>query len=467
MPEATADDASFRDPAGRVFTTGGRVFRTITHRALSDYRAVRDAHLLRRLADEGLLVPTDEVDIGSFDSLSDDVGLVVEHPRLPFISYPYEWPFSALKTAALFHLDLHLRLLDRGVTLSDASAYNVQFDGVQPLFIDLLSLRPYREGEYWFGHAQFTEQFLNPLLLTAWLGVAYQSWYRGRLEGIASTDLVRLLPVWRQLDWRALFHLVLPAHFQARAGRFGIEERAVAARGRRLPLKAYQSLLHQLRRWIAALEISTGRATTWSDYESTHGYDRTEFESKRDFVARFAGAVRPKLLWDLGCNTGKFSELALASGARRVIGFDNDQGALEKAFTRASDGKLSFQPLYLDAANPSPDQGWRQRERKGLAGRDRPDALIALAFEHHLAIRRNVPLGDLVTWLTGLADQGVIEFVDKSDPRLQRMLTLRGDIFDDYTRDSFEAALKTHARIIATEEISSSGRTLYWYKCIN
>ena len=464
MALSGVDEGSFRDPSGRVFTVEGRIFRTVTRRAAPDYEVLRDKGLLRELVDDGLLIAANEMPRGDFTDLSDEVVHVVEHPRLPFIAYPYEWPFSALKAAALFHLDLHLGLLEQGATLSDASAYNVQFDGVRPLFIDLLSLRPYRQGEYWFGHKQFTEQFLNPLLLTALLGVPFQSWYRGALEGIATSDMVRLLPFRRKLYWKALTHVVLPARFQARAAATGGLERAARAGRRQLPLNAYQGLLRQLRGWIAKLDAPFGDATTWADYDATHGYESGDFEAKRHFVARFTEAVKPGVLWDFGCNTGEFSELALESGAARVIGFDCDQGALEKAFGRASDRKLAFQPLYLDAANPSPDQGWRQRERKGLSRRDRPDALAALAFEHHLAIGRSVPLVDLVGWLTGLADQGVIEFVEKSDPRVQRMLALREDIFEDYDRHVFEAALRARARIVAAETMSSGRRILYWYE---
>jgi len=80
-----------------------------------------------------------------------------------FVSHPYEWCFAALREAALLHLDLHVALA-AGFTLSDAAAYNVQFQGTRPVFIAHLSLRPYREGELWDGHRHFCMQFLNPLL---------------------------------------------------------------------------------------------------------------------------------------------------------------------------------------------------------------------------------------------------------------------------------------------------------------
>jgi hypothetical protein len=104
-------------------------------------------------------------------------------PMLPFVSFPYEWSFSALKAAALLHLKIQLVALDKGVTLSDASAYNVQFRGAQPVFIDHSSFRPYQNGEIWIGHRQFCEQFLNPLLLRALFGVSHNAWYRGTLRG--------------------------------------------------------------------------------------------------------------------------------------------------------------------------------------------------------------------------------------------------------------------------------------------
>jgi len=36
----------------------------------------------------------------------------LEHERIPFVSYRYEWTFSMLRDAALVHLDLLLAALD-------------------------------------------------------------------------------------------------------------------------------------------------------------------------------------------------------------------------------------------------------------------------------------------------------------------------------------------------------------------
>ena len=152
--------------------------------AMERFIKVRETGLLDTLVSDGWLVPFSEIDASSAKLSHLKPALVLEHPALPFISYPYEWPFSVLKTAALHHLRVHLRALDHGVTLSDATAYNIQFEGSKPKFIDHLSFIPLRAGEFWKGHRQFCEQFLNPLLLQAYLGVPHNAWFRGQLEGI-------------------------------------------------------------------------------------------------------------------------------------------------------------------------------------------------------------------------------------------------------------------------------------------
>jgi len=461
VDHAVSEDASYRDPAGRVYHLGNRVLRSVTGVGAADYEFIRDSGLLDELASDGRLIGCMEVDPGVLSD-APEVRYVLEHPRLSFVSYPYEWCFSALKTAALLHLDLSLESLEWGATLSDASAYNVQFQGTRPIFIDVLSFRRYRDGEYWFAHRQFLEQFLNPLLLTALRGVPFNVWFRGRLEGIPSNDLSALLPWWRMFDWRVSAHVILPARFQRSVTK--IDEDGVARiKARSLPKHAFGSMLASLRRWIEGLESSLPRQSAWSDYAETNGYRALEAEAKTNFLRRFTAKVKPQHLWDIGCNAGHYAEVALEAGAKEVIGFDTDHGALEKAFARASKGGLRLLPLYLDVADPSPGQGWRGIERKALRDRANADGLLALAVVHHLAIGRNLPLKDVVNWLIDLAPQGVIEFVEKDDPCVQQMLQFRNDIFPDYGREIFRATVLARAAIIEEQEITANRRLLVWY----
>ncbi len=454
------DPASFRDRRGRVFQRDGRTFRAISAQAADDLAWLESSGILADLIASDRVVATSRVPVPDDMPSGIDAAAVLEHAHVPFISYPYEWPFSALKAAALFPLDLHRDLLSKGATLADASAYNVQFNGPRPVFIDVLSLRRYSEGEYWTAHQQFLDQFLNPLLLSSRLGVPHNALYRGALEGIPTTTLARLLRFRDKLSPSILFNVVLPARLQRLAGR----ERAGAARAmkrRAFPKTSYLALLGSLRRLVASLEPQT--ASVWSDYTTTCSYDAGESDAKRRFVSTYAAQTKPRLLLDLGCNTGDYAAAALAAGAHSVIGAEADHGAADIAFRRAVKEKLAFLPLVVDAADPSPSQGWLGKERRAFATRAAFDGVLALAVVHHLAIGRNLPLDQLVSWLVPLAPHGVIEFVPKSDPQTQRLLRLREDIFGDYTQETFEALLRREAKIVATEIVSESGRVLYWF----
>jgi ribosomal protein L11 methylase PrmA len=458
------EPGSYRDPGGRVLHVDERILRTVMPVAAEDYEKVRATGLVNALIADGLVVAERALGQNEARAIAVDASYVLEHPRLPFISHPYEWPFPALKAAALLHLDIHLRALKHDVTLSDASAYNIQFQGVRPVFIDHLSFKPYQPGQYWLAHRQFCEQFLNPLLLRSLLGVTHNAWYRGAVEGIATVDLARMLPMRKKLSWHVLTQVLLQASLQNRSARMGDAAKVIdSSRRRPLPKASFQQMLRSLRNWISKLHPADTGKTVWQDYDQQHSYGGDEVLAKRNFVTQFSAQVKPQMLWDIGCNTGEFSAAVLQADTHAVIGLDVDQGALEKAFARAQQDELNLLPLYMDLSSPSPEQGWEQRERAGLAQRAQANAITALALIHHLAIARNIPLAYVVRWLVSLAPQGVIEFVPKTDPMVGRLLALREDIFTDYDEPTFIAALCAQARIVKRQVISTTGRELFWF----
>ena len=456
---------SFRDPAGAVHDWEDQIYRTVNREGAKAFEAVRATGFLERMIAQGRLVGLEEVTSPAILKEFPDAVHVLEHPRLDYISHPYEWCFQQLKDAALHHLNLALDALAEGLTLSDATAYNIQFIGPKPIFIDHLSFRPYIEGELWLAHNQFCEQFLNPLLLSSECGISFNDWYRGRLEGIPTPAIAKLLPFSARLSLRMNAHVFLPAMLGK-----GSQGDAVA-RGRQksrrsLSRPGYEGLLRQLKGWITSLTPQGAKHTVWADYADGNTYADTEREAKRKLVRDFASRTRPSILIDLGCNSGDFSQAALEAGAKQAIGYDLDHGALTAACHRAQTEDLAFLPLFLDAANPSPAQGWAQEERSGFAARARGDAVIALAFIHHLAIGKNITLDRAISWITERAHAGLIEFVPKCDPTVQAMLSYREDIFTDYTVETFRDHLSKIAVIKAETQVSSSGRIIFEYRTL-
>jgi ribosomal protein L11 methylase PrmA len=450
------DPGSFRDPSGYVAHRYGRIFRILQEDAFRSFDQLKSSGLLSELVARDWLVPTDASSEPALQHLS---RFILEHEPINFISYPYEWPFELLKRAALFHLDLHLFALQSNFTLSDASAYNVQFVGTRPVFIDPLSLVPYTQGQFWLGQRQFCEQFLNPLLLASLVKIPFNAWYRGSIEGISSEDVARFLRSRHKLSWRIWSEVLIPVWLQRSAQ--SNPAKVTAAAAKKLPLSALQFMLRNLRNWIGGMRDPFATRTTWSSYEIENSYLPEEERRKQSFVSEFIERLKPEVIWDLGCNTGLYCETALRAGARYAVGFDSDHGALNLAVERSVRDKLKFLPLHMDACNPSPNQGWQQKERAGLSSRSKPDAILALALQHHIAIGRNVPLPMFLDWIVDLADCGIVEFVPKDDPMVKRMLSVREDIFDQYSQAEFETELMKRAAIEKREMVSSSGRTLY------
>ena len=455
------DPGSFRDPSGRILRSGERIFRAVYAHGAPAYEAARNAGVLARAVERGQLLAFEEIEVSTVADAGPAPTYLLEHPKLDFVSHPYEWTFSGLKAAALLQLDLQIGLLVDGFTLSDATAYNVQFVGTRPVFIDHLSVLPYDPATGWAGQRQFAMQYLGPLLLWSKRGIAPNGWFRGSLEGIAPEELAPLLRLRDKFSFNVLAHILGPAAVHRSQLKRGLGDSA--PKPRELAKARLEAMLNSLRSFVAGLAFPGGK-TVWDDYADHNSYDEERRNAKHAFIARHCEAVAPKLLFDVGCNSGDFSQTALDAGAKAVVGFDFDFGALERAFSRFTASGAPVLPLWLDATNPSPSQGWAARERLGLAERSSADMLLALALIHHLAIAKNVPLDMAVDWLMSLAPAGVIEFPNKSDPMVRELLRARPDIFPNYTEEAFLAHVAERGALVEQERLGENGRLIVAYR---
>jgi hypothetical protein len=170
------------------------VFRVLSPAGLEDWRALAESRLWRELQEEGRVVDTEPAEPDALpDLLAGEAAGVLRHERVPFVSYPYEWPYSMLKDAALLQLELNQRALRADLALKDASPYNVQWRGARPTFIDVGSFERLRPAEPWAGYRQFCMLFLYPLMLQAYKDLAFHAALRGSLDGIAPHDARAML----------------------------------------------------------------------------------------------------------------------------------------------------------------------------------------------------------------------------------------------------------------------------------
>src|SRR4051794_24418878 len=188
----SVETGSFRDHDSRVFVTPDGVFRALSADGLADWEAVSGSLLWRELQEQGHVVATERAALDALperlDLLAGEAAGVLRHERVPFLSYPYEWPFSMLQDAALLQLELNRRALRADLALKDASPYNVQWRGSRPVFIDVGSFERLRPAEPWAGYRQFCMLFLYPLMLQAYKDLPFHAALRGSLDGIPPHD---------------------------------------------------------------------------------------------------------------------------------------------------------------------------------------------------------------------------------------------------------------------------------------
>lgn len=427
--------ASFRDPAGFIFTRGGELYRQVNHAGRAGYDGLMTSGLYDSLVKAGDLIGHEEVD----PSISpDDRAAVVLRPvRVGFISYPYEWCFSQLKAAALLTLRLQKAAVQHGLSLRDATAYNVAFEAGRPVWIDTLSFERLIPGRPWVAYRQFCQFFLAPLAVMSHVDARLLQLLRSHIDGLPLDLVSRLLPASTRLRPGILMHIHLQAAAERRMGARAPRQKNGASHG--ISPRGFAGLLDSLERTVTALAWRSPR-TTWSDYYEETNYTTEAFSHKRQIVSDAIDRTAPRTIWDLGANDGTFSRIGSDRGIPTVA-WDVDPVAVEKNYRRVVEqGERYLLPLLLDLTNPSPPSGWAHEERESFADRGPADLVLALALVHHLAIAHNLPLPRIAEFFARIARRLVIEFVPKEDSQLRRMLATREDVFADYNRVAFETA---------------------------
>jgi hypothetical protein len=462
MSDITPHAGSFRDPAGFIFNEAGKLYRQVNSAGREDYDLFMSSGLYDELVGLGLLVAHKETKkpgtTGSYKVIQPEV--------IPFITYPYEWSFSQLKDAALLTLDVQQRALKHGMILKDASAYNVQFIGKQPILIDTLSFMKYTPGEPWEGYRQFCEHFLAPLALARYTSLDALKLLRVDLEGVSLDLATSLLPKKAKLKAGLLSHLYLHNASQKKYQNIASDKGSDNIKSRRVSQFALNGIISSLENSIKKLKMPAQK-TEWGEYYTFTNYSDKAFEQKRKLVRDMLLSVKPKpgIVWDMGANNGEFSVLAINEGMYTVA-MDIDPIAVDRNY-QASSNELQtakMLPMVQDCINPSPGSGFMGTERESLLQRGPADVVMALAVIHHLAIGRNMPLPRVAELLAATGKHVLIEFVPKSDSKVKILLASRRDIFDEYDAEHFEAAMTKHFKLVRAEPIKHSERTLYLYK---
>lgn len=445
--------SSFRDPSGFLFLKNKILYRQVNNIYKENYNYLMQSGLYKVLTESNLLVSHQEVDTPPADSIN--AYKIIKPEPISFISYPYEWCFSQLKEAALTTIKIQKIAIEFGMSLKDASAYNIQFKNGKPLLIDTLSFEKFKEGKPWISYRQFCQHFLSPLILMAYKDHRLNQLLKTFIDGIPLDLASKILPFYTRLIPRIAIHIHAHAFSQKH-----FSSRKVKMTDKKISHSSYLGLIENLESVLRKTKYRL-KKSEWADYYDKTNYPQGAMENKREILEEFLNIINPKEVWDLGANIGMFSRVASNKGIK-TISFDIDPVAVEKNYRECvSKKETNILPLFLDLTNPSPSIGWENRERMSLIERGPTDTVLALALLHHLAISNNLPFDKIASFLKKICKSLIIEFIPKHDSQVQRLLATREDIFTNYRQEIFEKEFGRYFRVIQVVKIKNSERILY------
>lgn len=468
---------SFRDPSGHVVVSGDRVLRFVKDRGKDHLLAFLASPAATRMVNARILIQTSIVAGALAEELlnahsqhrfaSRDVSLVVEHEKVTFQSFPYEWPPEMLHAAARLTLRIAEEVLPEGFWLKDATPYNILFRGPHPIFVDVLSFeRRNPLDPVWLANAQFIRTFLLPLVLNKIHGIDIHRSLSLHRDGIEPEEVYRHCGTVRRFLPPVLTLVSVPTWLN----------RLVDVSNPRLyepklvgdPDKARfiaRSVLRRASRILAGLSPAEHKSR-WTEYTTFCPHEPDYVRAKDDFVATVLRDFSPARLLDIGCNTGRYSVMA-AQGGSAVVAIDQDPSVVGILWRTAERNGLNILPLVVNIAQPSPSLGWRNSEYRSFLDRARGefDAVFMLAFLHHLLLGEGIQLSEVVDLAAELTtDLFLIEFIPPEDRMLQIVARGREFLCRGMTMNLFESEFNARFEMIRRQKIGDSGRIIYLFR---
>ncbi len=447
---------TFRDPAGCVEIESDAVYRSIRSPFDAEILDFLSSPLASALVADGRLVASE-----AMPRTSDLDTLTLRHPRIAFQSYPWEWSPSLWLAAAELTLDLCSDLIRQGWILKDATPLNVLFQGVQPIFVDVLSIERAVPGQpIWYPYGQFVRTFLLPMLAHSRLGWPLQVALTRR-DGYEPEEIYAALSWPQRLRQPALSAVTLPSLL---ANSKKLSANSLEARSVKDPELAKHILLKTLKSLRAHMRqvVPAHRTSTWSDYaETATHYSDEDHAGKRSFVTDTLATIRPAHVLDVGCNTGVYSMLAAEAGAQ-VVSLDTDLQAVDLLSAKLKGTGKDILPLCIDLAHPTPAAGWENRENASFLSRcsGHFDTVMMLAVLHHLLLRSQIPMAHIAALCGSLTTQNlIIEWVPPTDSKFKEILRGRESIYAHITEVAFRDAFAAHFTFLR-ERTLQNGRII-------
>lgn len=445
-------DGSFRDPRGRLWKDGGRVLREVFPEFACPVLSWLESPLANRWIEQGRMVPTQVI------SSEPGQSAVMEHPRIFFPSYPWEWAPGQWIEAASLTLDLCEEAVESGLILKDATPLNILFSGPRPILVDVLSCesRDLR-SPLWLAYAQFVRTFLLPLCAYVYLGWPLSATQQYR-DGYEPAYLAPFLSCTRRWRWPLRSLVTIPLLLEKRRR----PSPHLPQASEEISSFALTRLLRSTRRLLHSLSPPE-RSSRWNHYMDTAShYKAGDHEAKQAFVRECLNQFHPDHVLDVGANTGVYSRIA-AEGGADVVAWDTDAQATDLNWKTARGAGLSILPLVADFARPTPAVGWRNGESASLLSRaaGQFECVLLLGILHHLLLTDQIPLQAIFDQLSEITTRwAILEWIPQGDPQFEALCRGRDELYSHLSEEYFVQTLCRRFAVRNRTQLRN-GRTLW------
>ncbi len=401
IQEVIFSSLSVNDDIGRVFEWNNEIFRAIYTEKTTWVEKLWQCGLMDELTDKGLIPKTKITDYSL-----EGYGIILQHEKIPIVTYPYEWTFSMLQQAALLILEINTTAQKYQFQTKDAHPYNVLFDGTKPLWVDLGSIVPLENGEkFWAGFEEFLRTYYYPLQIAA------KNEYYFAKKSLLGNDflthqgyLLYKYPILRSIGLTFVEKNI--TRFYKFCKISSVKEDKVKGK---LPDFLANILLScakngllpfqktNFRKWkkkISSLHFSE-RKTSWGEYHSQfYGKDKQLNSTPRfDRIIELLKIYPIKDVVEVAGNQGIFAQLMLDRlHYERIICTDYDDKAVDKMFLYGQKSIFAkkIYPVLLNFFYPS-----LTSFTKPPVERFQADLLVALALTHHLVLTQRISLDSI------------------------------------------------------------------------
>ena len=441
-------ELSWSDRSCVKLTDKNTMFRYILDEYTEPVRTLFKSGLIDNLVGKGLL------QLGTLRETGiTGYPLVIEHPFIHHMSYPFEWPALALKEVALAVLEIEEIANGYGYSLYDPNPFNAVIQNGQPVYLDYGSFAPIEGNPIWQGYEKaFRDAILYPLelyekklhyvarlvfreIVSSDLDpytrkLAGNKFQRSLLDNlviaisnrgqITSEKLVHRLAIAgidKILSNKLLKKILEEATYKVRPA---IKDSSTAGMPRATDTRHLKALgsrakfLKRLRRKVESLRVSEG-IKHWADYSHTSvppwERDRDLWTTKEHSVHGIMTKLNPKTVLDIGANIGWFS-IMLAHNGASVISLDRDEESINQLYSSIRRENVDVLPVIMDIRHPTPTYELNIGTISAATKRFKCELVMALAIIHHMVSTQGMTLEHLVYTLDMFTEKYLlVEFV--------------------------------------------------------